>query len=290
MGRRTRELLACLLFDGVYDWVRFNSLPNVQKWIVSFNEGNSPSFHKDEKMSKTKKSLEERIVSSANAALVNHKYVCPIDVLIGLGWLSQGQVQDWRRGRIHYLEHAVQANLNKITQAMKIFQSWAKKKGLNPTQTVYLARTAGPKRELRFSKSGRTDIERAYRTHYFSPELSEKKREKLQDKLSKAPELVVYRTLRPSQCSKCGMELPAGSLLLLEDANPLCMECAGMDDLIYVPAGNAKLTRRVKKYSSRYSVVVKFSRGRKRYERQGILSDKEAVDMAESECKTELKQ
>ena len=56
------------------------------------------------------------------------------------------------------------------------------------------------------------------------------------------------------------------------------------------PAGNAKLTRCVKKYSSRFSVVVKFSRARKRYERQGILSDKEAVDMAESECKTELKQ
>lgn len=234
-------------------------------------------------MAKTKKSLEERIVSSANAALVNHKYVCPIDVLIGLSWLSQGQVQDWRKGRIQYLEHAVQANLNKITQAMKIFQSWAKKQGLKRSQTVYLARTAGPKRELRFSKCGQTDIERAYRTHYISPELSEKKREKLQDKLGKAPELVVYRILHPSQCSKCGIEMPADSLLLLEDANPLCMECAGMEDLIYVPAGNSKLTHRVKKYSSRFYVVVKFSRARKRYERQGILSDKEAVDMAENE-------
>ena len=240
-------------------------------------------------MSKTKKSLEERIVSAANAALENHKYVSPIDVLIGLGWLSQGQVQDWRRGRIQYLEHVIQANLNKITQAMKIFQSWAKKQGLNPSQTAYLVRTAGPNRELRFSKSGRPDIERAYRTHYVSPGLSEKKREKLQDKLSQAPELVVYRILRQSQCSKCGMELSAGNLLLVEGGNPLCMECAGMGDLIYVPAGNAKLTRRAKKYSSRYAVVVKFSRARKRYERQGILADKEAVNRAESKCEAELK-
>jgi len=240
-------------------------------------------------MSKTKKSLEERIVSAANAALENHKYVSPIDVLIGLGWLSQGQVQDWRRGRIQYLEHVIQANLSKITPAMKIFQSWAKKQGLNPSQTAYLVRTAGPNRELWFSKSGRPDIERAYRTHYVSPGLSEKKREKLQDKLSQAPELVVYRILRQSQCLKCGIELSAGNLLLVEGGNPLCMECAGMGDLIYVPAGNAKLTRRAKKYSSRYAVVVKFSRARKRYERQGILADKEAVNRAESECEAELK-
>ena len=105
-------------------------------------------------MSKTKKSLEERIVSAANAALVNHKYVSPIDVFTGLGWLSQGQVQDWHNGRIQYLENAIQANLSKITEAMKIFQSWAKKQGLNPSQTAYLVRTAGPKREIRFSKSG----------------------------------------------------------------------------------------------------------------------------------------
>lgn len=240
-------------------------------------------------MSKTKKSLEERVVSAANAALEDHKYVSPIDVLIGIGWLSQGQVQDWRRGRIQYLERVVQVNLNKITQAMQIFRNWVKKQGLNPSQTAYLARTAGPKRELRFSKSGRPDIEKTYRTHYISPGLSEKKKEKLQDKLSQAPELVVYWILRQSKCSKCGTELPAGSLLLVEGGNPLCMECAGMDDLVYVPAGNAKLTRRVKKYSSRYAVAVKFSRARKRYERQGILANKEAVNRAESECEAEGK-
>ncbi len=60
MGRRTRELLACLLFEDVCDWVRFNSLPNVQKWIVSFDEGNSPSFHKDEKCQKRKRVLKSR--------------------------------------------------------------------------------------------------------------------------------------------------------------------------------------------------------------------------------------
>jgi len=240
-------------------------------------------------MSKTKKNLEERIVSAANAALENHKYVSPIDVLIGLGWLSQGQVQDWRRGRIQYLEHVVQADLNKIIQVMEILRSWAKKQGLKPFQTAYLARTAGPERDLRFSKSGLSDIEETYRTYYVSPGLSEKKREELQDKLRQAPELVVYWILRQSNCSKCGTELHAGSLLLLEGGNPLCMECAGMDDLIYVPAGNAKLTRRIKKYSSRSAVVVKFSRARKRYERQGILADKEAVNRAESECEAELK-
>jgi hypothetical protein len=65
------------------------------------------------------------------------------------------------------------------------------------------------------------------------------------------------------------------------------MKCSGMDKLFYVPAGSAKLTRGVKKYSSRYAVVVQFSRTRKRYERQGILAEKEAVERAERECETE---
>lgn len=44
-----------------------------------------------------------------------------------------------------------------------------KEKGLKPSPTVYLARTSGPKRELRFSVSGNLEIEQSYRTHYISP-------------------------------------------------------------------------------------------------------------------------
>jgi hypothetical protein len=62
----------------------------------------------------------------------------------------------------------------------------------SPTDTV--ART--PRREkLRFSKGADAAIEAAYRTHWAAPELSEKNRERLAEKASRAPELVVVQPL-----------------------------------------------------------------------------------------------
>ena len=58
-----------------------------------------------------------------------------------------------------------------------------------------MAKTSGPEKELRYSVSGNPEIEQFYRTHYFSPVLSETKQKKLQEKLNKPPELVVFRTV-----------------------------------------------------------------------------------------------
>ena len=53
------------------------------------------------------------------------QYVSGIDVLLGIGFLTSTGVQDWRRGRIPYLEASIQANPNKISRAMQYFQQWA---------------------------------------------------------------------------------------------------------------------------------------------------------------------
>jgi hypothetical protein len=57
-----------------------------------------------------------------------------------------------------------------------------------------------------------------------------------------------------------------------------------MDHLVYLPSGDAALTRRAKKASGLSAVVVRFSRTRRRYERQGILVEEAALDQAEREC------
>jgi len=62
------------------------------------------------------------------------------------------------------------------------------------------------------------------------------------------------------------------------------MACADLDHLVFVPRGNAALTRRAGKHSKLRAVVVRFSRKRKRYERQGILVEEEALNRAEREC------
>jgi hypothetical protein len=56
-----------------------------------------------------------------------------------------------------------------------------------------------------------------------------------------------------------------------------CLGCAGLGDLEYLPAGDALLTRRAKAKSSKYAVVVRFSRSRGRYERQGLLVEPQAL-------------
>jgi hypothetical protein len=62
------------------------------------------------------------------------------------------------------------------------------------------------------------------------------------------------------------------------------MECADLGHLVFLPRGDAALTRRAKKASGLFALVVRFSRARKRYERQGILVEPEALGQAELEC------
>ncbi len=97
-------------------------------------------------------------------------------------------------------------------------------------------------------------------------------------------EIVVFMVRRDTACSKCGEELWSGSSITLEDRQPLCLECADLDHLEYLPSGDAALTRRARKHSRLSPVVVQWSRTRKRYERQGVLAEPEAIARAEEEC------
>jgi hypothetical protein len=97
-------------------------------------------------------------------------------------------------------------------------------------------------------------------------------------------DLVVFSILRDSQCAECGEELWKGSFLCMERGRPLCLPCADLDHLVYLPSGDAALTRRAKKRSTLSAVVVRFSRARGRYERQGILVEESALQEAEAEC------
>jgi len=64
---------------------------------------------------------------------------------------------------------------------------------------------------------------------------------------------------------------------MMEPAGPCCLGCAGFADLDFLARGDAKLTKRVARLSERTLVVVRFSRARKRYERQGLLAEPGAL-------------
>lgn len=97
-------------------------------------------------------------------------------------------------------------------------------------------------------------------------------------------DVVVFSILKPSVCSHCGAELDAGNFLRLETERPLCLKCAHLDHLVWLPAGDTALTRRSRRYSSLSAVVVRFSRSRGRYERQGVLVEAAALERAQNEC------
>jgi hypothetical protein len=218
--------------------------------------------------------LADRVTKAADAALAARRVVSAIDILVGIGWLDPEAVERWRRGQIECLEEVVRTNLPRISEAMKLFRSWATARGLFASETAYVDRT--PRRQtLRFSRSGNPAIEASYRTHWVSPELSEKKRERLAEKASRAPELVVVQPLNTEwKCHRCG---GTGDFLMMENPGPACLHCVGLDELAFLPAGNTLLTRRAKAKSTRHAVVVRFSRTRRRYERQGLLVEPQAL-------------
>jgi hypothetical protein len=53
---------------------------------------------------------------------------------------------------------------------------------------------------------------------------------------------------------------------------------------VFLPSGDTALTRRATKASSLSAVVVRWSRSRKRYERQGVFVEEPALALAEEQC------
>jgi hypothetical protein len=207
---------------------------------------------------KNKRPLVERVHEAAEAALARQKYVSLIDVLGGIRWLDGGAVHRWRLGQIECIEEAIQAHPSSLAEAKELFVSWAAGRGLAPSEVQYVART--PQRQaLRFTRSGDTNVEELYRIHWVSPKLAEHRRERLVEKANQPPELVVISPLKDDWT---------------------CHRCGGT-------AGDGLLTRRVRAASARHAVVVRFSKARRRYERQGLLVEAQALAQAQRQLEEE---
>ena len=102
-------------------------------------------------------------------------------------------------------------------------------------------------------------------------------------------DLKVFISSRESKCDECGENLGRGAWILLQgdDKGVACLSCADLDHLVFLPSGDTALTRRSRKYSKLAAIVLKWSRARKHYERQGLLVENAAVEVAEQECKAD---
>ena len=112
------------------------------------------------------KDLEEKIRKVA-ASLIDEKgYVCSVDMLLKLEYLTKDDYESWRFGRIGYLEKACNINLSKLSFINQTIRKIAADLKLQPSLTRYKKYGKGVKIELIFSKSRDKKIEEAYATHY----------------------------------------------------------------------------------------------------------------------------
>ena len=108
-------------------------------------------------------------VRGAVAVVLRHKgHVSVVDVLVEMKRLTPDHIEDWRFGRIPYLERVVAGNLSKLSLIGREIRRVARAHGLKPSVTVYRKWGKGPKRTLRFSRSGEPSVEQAYATHWLS--------------------------------------------------------------------------------------------------------------------------
>ena len=113
----------------------------------------------------------------------------------------------------------------------------------------------------------------------------------MKETADKPEELKVFISSRESTCDECAQKLGDHAWIVLHgEKGALCLTCADLDHLVFLPSGDAALTRRAKKHSGLSAVVLKWSRARKRYERQGLLVENEALEQAESECNADAEQ
>ncbi len=210
-----------------------------------------------------------------------------LELLVEMRMVHWGHVDEWRRANPAYaaiVEH-IQCGPEKLTQVQEHFHAWARALGLVQVEAEYARRSLAGKVPLKFTQDENPGIAATFRTHYARADLSEKQQAKLEQKLAKVDDLVAFIGVSESTvCTECSYEMLRGECFVLEATQPICLECADMDHLVFLPAGDVAMTRRAKKYSPLSAVVTKFNRSRKRYERQGLLVSREALVRAEDEC------
>ena len=103
--------------------------------------------------------------------------------------------------------------------------------------------------------------------------------------MNKSQDLRVFISTHEPTCDECGEKLGKSAWITLAgERGALCLSCADLDHLVFLPSGDAALTRRARKHSTLFAPVLKWSRARKRYERQGILVEEPALEEAEQQC------
>ena len=118
--------------------------------------------------------LVKKVNASMYLQIQRRGYATPVDVLMDTGILSKQKYEDWRFGKVDYLERVCAANLKNLSLVLHQMRVHAQKANLKPSFCYYkrwgVKKKGGqgkkPVIPLRFSKTGDPDVEKWYATHF----------------------------------------------------------------------------------------------------------------------------
>ena len=109
----------------------------------------------------------EKVTRMVNEILQNKDFVSPIEIFMKFEYLTKEDYENWRFGRVPYLEKVLQCNLSKANRILRILKIHAEDIGLKASQSVYKKWGKGKNRIiLRFSKYHEKNVDISYSTHY----------------------------------------------------------------------------------------------------------------------------
>jgi hypothetical protein len=112
------------------------------------------------------KELEKEVKRLVHSNRYLKGYVCAVDVLLQLNFLSEGDYESWQLGKVDCLEEVCSVDLAKLTLVNKLIRRYAVELDLERSWTAYNQMGKRLSRRLRFSQSGSKAIEEQYATHY----------------------------------------------------------------------------------------------------------------------------
>ena len=118
--------------------------------------------------------LAVKVHSSMYHQCRDRGYATAVDVLMDIGVLKKENYENWRHGRIPYLERVCEINLSKLSTVRHEMRVYARKAKLKPSFCYYkqwaVKKRGGqgkkPVIPLKFSKFGKEEIEKQYSTHF----------------------------------------------------------------------------------------------------------------------------
>jgi hypothetical protein len=94
-----------------------------------------------------------RIERAVAAIPVNGKLVAPVDVLVRMDLLAPEDLEDWRFGRVPYLERVIHGSLSRLSRLLRILGLHCHDLNLVASQTAYVKWGKGARTPLRLTKT-----------------------------------------------------------------------------------------------------------------------------------------